>query len=53
MLQSTRTVHLPKYAYARYIVVDGVAYRNTAALPTAPILAKIVPKRFPALQWRG
>ena len=53
MLQSTRTVHLPRYAYARYIVLDGVAYRNTAALPTAPILAKIVPKRFPAQQERG
>lgn len=53
MLQSTRTVHLPRYSYARYIVVDGVAYRNTAAMPTAPVLAKIVPKRFPGQQGRG
>ena len=50
---STRTVHLPQVCNARYVAFGGVAYRNTAAAPDAPILCQIVPVPLPGLRERG
>lgn len=37
-----RTIDAPEFSYALYIVIDGKRYRNTAAMPNPPILAKIL-----------
>lgn len=43
------TIDAPELSYALYIVIDGKRYKNTAAMPNPPILAKIL-RRRPAIE---